>query len=78
MSLKRRGQWVREKTEKQKCYYITKRGACFKKAELIDYIKCAEKTNMRIQVSISFTYEDVVGDFYSVAFNGMAGEEIRL
>lgn len=33
---------------------------------------------MRIQVSISFTYEEVVGDFSSVAFNGMAGEENQI
>lgn len=76
--MKRRGQWVKEKPEKQKCTYKAKRDACFKKVGITDYIKYAEKTNMRIQMSVSFGYEEVVGDFDNVTLSGMAGEEIRL
>lgn len=75
--MKRRGQWVKEKPEKQKCYYRTKRDACFKKEGITDYIKNVEKTNMRIQTSVSFGYEEV-SDFDNVILSGMAGEEIRL
>ena len=62
---------------KQKCYYRTKRGACLKKAEIMDDIKYVEKTNLRTQVSIGFDCEEVIGDFNNVAFSELTGDKAR-
>lgn len=50
----------KRKIGKQKCYYRTKRGACLKKAEIMDDIKYVEKTNLRTQVSIGFVKKSLV------------------